>query len=159
MYQATEIAHLFVQKGITDGKPLTNMKLLKMVYFAHGLHLAANDGKPLILDSIEAWQYGPVIPSVYYKYAVFRDALIANEEILESIGFRTEKIPVLTTDAQEVFDVTWETLGDISAMQLSTWTHQKGSAWSKVYESSSLQNINIPNELIRQDFQEFIQGS
>jgi uncharacterized phage-associated protein len=156
MYQATEIAHFFVRKGIAEGKPLTNMKLLKMVYFAHGLHLAAYDGKPLILDSIEAWQYGPVIPNVYYRYAVFRDALIADEEMLGQIGFYSERIPELTADAQEVIDITWETLSGVNALQISTWTHQQGSAWSKVYEPGT-QNISIPNELIRNDFKEFIQ--
>lgn len=156
MYQATEIAHLFVRKGIAEGKPLTNMKLLKMVYFAHGLHLAAYDGKPLILDNVEAWQYGPVIPTVYYRYAVFRDALIADGETLGQIGFFTEPVSELTAAAREVIDTTWETLGEINALQLSAWTHREGSAWSQVYEPG-VQNISIPNELIRNDFKEFIQ--
>lgn len=154
MYQAIEIAHLFVQKGIDESKPLTHMKLQKMVYFAHGLHLAAYEGKPLIIDSIEAWQFGPVIPSIYCRYAIFRDQLIADPSLLSSIQFYNEDIPCLAPDAQEIFDLTWETLAPITAVQLSNWTHSTGSAWSRVYVQG-VPHINIPNELIKKDFEQF----
>lgn len=154
MYQAIEIAHLFVQKGIDEGKPLTHMKLQKMVYFAHGLHLAAYDGKPLIVDSVEAWQFGPVIPSIYHKYAIFRDQLIADPDLLEIIKFYDEGIPCLASDAQEICNLTWETLAPITAVQLSNWTHLTGSAWSRVYVQG-IPHIDIPNELIIKDFEQF----
>lgn len=154
MYQGIEIAHLFVQKGIDDGKPLTHMKLQKMVYFAHGLHLAAYEGKPLIIDSIEAWQFGPVIPSIYDCYSIFSDQLIADTDLLETIRFYDQEVVSLDPEAQEIVDLTWETLASISAIQLSNWTHNPGSAWSRVYEPG-ISHINIPNELIIKDFEQF----
>ncbi|WP_165852004.1 Panacea domain-containing protein [Mucilaginibacter terrenus] len=42
-YSASEIAAALVQKGIDSGAPVTQMKLQKMVYFAHGYNLAIKD--------------------------------------------------------------------------------------------------------------------
>lgn len=157
MYSAVQIAHLFVQKGISEEKPLTHMKLQKLVYFSHGLHLAAFDGKPLIIDSIEAWQYGPVIPSIYEKYAIFRDQLIVDKDKLQEIGFYIEDLPVLNENAEEIFNVTWDIVGDRSAIQLSNWTHEPNLAWSKVYRPG-IPHIDIPNELIADDFKQFVEA-
>ena len=43
---------------------LTNLKLQKFVYFAHGWYSAFTD-KTLIADEVQSWQYGPVIQNLY----------------------------------------------------------------------------------------------
>ncbi len=40
------------------------MKLHKLLYYAAGWHLGFT-GEPLFDEDIEAWQYGPVVPSIY----------------------------------------------------------------------------------------------
>lgn len=43
----------------------------KLLYVAHGWHLALYDA-PLIADEyLEAWQYGPAYASVYYEFRDF----------------------------------------------------------------------------------------
>ena len=61
------IASKFIQLGIDQGRPITPMKLQKMLYLAHGIHLAAYD-RPLLKEPIEAWSYGPIIPDVYQNF-------------------------------------------------------------------------------------------
>ena len=41
-----------------------------MLYYQQGFHLAYF-GTPLFEEDIEAWMYGPVVPSVYEKYKGF----------------------------------------------------------------------------------------
>ena len=53
-----------------DESDMTNMKLNKLLYYAQGIHLART-GHPLFRDQIEAWQHGPVVPSVYQQYKEF----------------------------------------------------------------------------------------
>lgn len=70
-YSAKDIAMAFVKKAIESGKPVTQMQLQKMVYFAHGLHLANTKGEPLVKEEFQAWRYGPVIFS--YKLDLMRN--------------------------------------------------------------------------------------
>ncbi|MGN6477898.1 MAG: Panacea domain-containing protein, partial [Flavipsychrobacter sp.] len=63
-YPASVIAYAFVIKGIEEGNPVTQMKLQKLVYFANGIYLAQGYG-PLIKESFQSWEYGPVVPEIY----------------------------------------------------------------------------------------------
>ena len=61
------IANPFIRKSLKEKKPITQIKLQKLIYFAHGFYLAIRE-KPLVKEKIEAWQFGPVITSVYHKF-------------------------------------------------------------------------------------------
>ena len=63
MNSAKAIANYFLDKSID----LTPMKIIKLVYIAHGWHLAITD-KPLIEDYVQAWEFGPVIPDLYHEF-------------------------------------------------------------------------------------------
>lgn len=52
-----------------DDDFITNLKLNKLLYYAQGAYLART-GRPLFNEQIEAWAYGPVVPSIYRKYKV-----------------------------------------------------------------------------------------
>src|ERR1700678_4090164 len=65
-YPAAAIANEFIRLARDSNRPLSPMKVQKLVYFAHGWFLAFT-GKPLINEPIEAWQFGPVIPSLYHS--------------------------------------------------------------------------------------------
>ena len=55
-YNAIAVANYFIDKAKADGVPLTHMKLQKLIYFAHGWHLALY-GEPLIDEEIQAWEF------------------------------------------------------------------------------------------------------
>ena len=67
MYSAKAIANYFLDKADEESISLTPMKIIKLVYIAHGWYLALTD-KPLIKDYVEAWTYGPVIPDLYHEF-------------------------------------------------------------------------------------------
>src|SRR5262245_10857739 len=52
------------------GESLTNMKLQKLCYYAQGLFLA-EQGNPLFPEDFQAWNYGPVCPSLYQRFRRF----------------------------------------------------------------------------------------
>lgn len=69
-YSALDIANYFLFKAQEeDQELLSNLKLQKLVYYAQGIYLAIH-GKPLFEDRIEAWGYGPVVPSLYHRYKI-----------------------------------------------------------------------------------------
>ena len=65
-YPVLKIANLMLRATYTiEGAEdlMSNMKLQKMLYYQQGFHLAYF-GTPLFDEEIEAWMYGPVVPSV-----------------------------------------------------------------------------------------------
>ena len=160
MYPALEIATQFINKGIAAGKPVTPMKLQKLIYLAHGLYLARHE-KPLIQDKIQAWPYGPVIPAVYNAYKRF-----GNNPITKPVPtggwvgdeYVDETAP-LDRQAQDTIDFAWDSAKDFNAIQLSNWTHAQGSPWSQSV-SQGMTNVSeqepIDNELIKEYFNEII---
>ena len=69
-YEAKAIANYFLEKAKAEGNSLTPMQVQKLVYFAHGWYLGLF-GEPLIKESVQAWSYGPVIPSLYQEFKRF----------------------------------------------------------------------------------------
>lgn len=102
------------------GDVMTNLKLQKLVYYVQGFHLALF-GKPLFDDEIYAWQYGPVVPSLYNKLRRFgkSEVQIQSDESLDDIFTDVQKRLM-----QDVF----EQLGQFSAWKLMHMTHSE-SPW------------------------------
>jgi len=154
MYSSLAIAYAFVQKGIEDGNPVTQMKLQKLVYFANGIHLAQYDN-PLIKENFQSWDYGPVIPEIYQQFKIYGSSPIEDTSLLFVFNPSAKKVlesDVLDEKAKETISVTWNSLKDISAITLSAWTHKKGSPWETHYK-----NGIIPNEEIKEYFKsEFV---
>lgn len=149
MYTATSLANFFIRKGIEDGKPVDQMKVQKLVYFAHGWYLAIAD-KALLNEPIEAWRFGPVIPSLYHslKYS-------GNQAITETI--HVQKDTELDTDVelQAYLTSIWNLYLSFTGIQLSNMTHEEETPWAKIATEFNNQipaDKDIDNEVIKQYF-------
>lgn len=163
-YDPKAVANYFLSKEISHklGK-LTQMKLQKLVYFAHGYTLAICD-EPLIDEHFEAWEYGPVVPTLYHEFKEYgpkplpRLATDFDMDTLEYI-----ETPALDPNAVSgpmglIFEFVCDVYGPLSAGQLSTLTHKKNSAWEKTRKKyPNLKYVDIPNELIKKDFQDILE--
>lgn len=69
------LSNLFLDWAESDGLALSPMKLQKLLYFCHAEFLTET-GTPLIKQGFEAWDYGPVIPSIYREFKKFSDQRI-----------------------------------------------------------------------------------
>lgn len=63
-YRAMDIANYIVDNFAKDKRPITNILLLKMLYYLQAFFLV-KDGNRLFTGDIEKWGYGPVEPIVY----------------------------------------------------------------------------------------------
>ncbi len=120
-YNVSEIAKKVISKTHPEyGDVMTNMKLQKMLYYLQGFNLAFL-GKPLFEEEIEAWMYGPVVPSVYEEYKCNGSTAIMPEE-----GF----VPIsLSEEEENIFDQVYENYGQFSATKLMEMTH-KEAPWA-----------------------------
>lgn len=137
------IANQFIERAKRDGVTLTNMQLQKLVYIAHGWALALLD-HGLIYEPVEAWQWGPVIPSLYYKLSHY------------GAGEVTSPIPMLDSQTIDPLDdalveCVWKSYGRMSGFKLSTITHQKNTPWSRTVKDFGLRSV-IPESYIRDHY-------
>lgn len=147
-YPAKTIANYFISKSKSDPKTeLTPMKLLKLVYIAHGWSLAILD-KPLILESVDAWRYGPVIETLYHEFKKYGNGVI--HELVAA-----PEIPITDEKTHALLDEVWKKYGDYTGVQLSNWTHENESPWWEVWEKENGKLYNglpINNSIIQKYF-------
>lgn len=119
MYDARQIANWFVQRATRDGRRLSIMQLLKLVYISHGWYMEMS-GAPLIRNKIEAWKHGPVIPDVYRS---FRGQGIDVAAPIPGYSAETNSY------VENVLEQIYQGYGKLPARQLSDMTHEPGGPW------------------------------
>jgi uncharacterized phage-associated protein len=73
---ALSVARYIIRRSNISGEPITNLKLQKLLYYAQGWSLAFFS-KRLFAEDFEAWIRGPVVPSIYRHYKVYKHLPIA----------------------------------------------------------------------------------
>lgn len=154
MYPASIIAYAFVKKGIDEKRPVTQMKLQKLLYFAHGLHLAAYK-KELIEEPIYAWKFGPVVSEIYHQYKLYGSNPISDFNCVLGASYSDNMLSVLNNEATTVINETWELLKGYDAIKLSNWTHLKGSPWER-YFKPGINDVEIPKEAMEEYFKQYL---
>lgn len=154
MFNSINIANYFVEKSIWYGSEMTPMKLLKLTYIAHGWFLGINS-KPLINEQAEAWQYGPVIRSVYDAFKHHKTADINKLEFHSITQKREYEELKKDEDISSFLDSVWEVYKDFNGMQLSDLTHQNDTPWSKTVDENGgfRGNSIISNKSIAEHYQ------
>lgn len=143
-YDANAVANCFLSLAHEECASIDPMKIQKLVYLAHGWSLALR-GKPLVRQSVEAWPYGPVIPSLYEEFREFRATPIT----------RSAKASEVISDHDDIgfLQSVWNTYRQYTAIQLSALTHEPGSAWDiTMRNKGGWVRPTIPNELIASEF-------
>lgn len=69
MYRAIDLSKYIVSKCVSDNQPISNLQLQKILYYIQKDYLKRNE--KAFSDDIETWQFGSVIPNVYYYYCGF----------------------------------------------------------------------------------------
>lgn len=139
MHTALDIARYIINKCIDLGRPVSNLQLQKILYYVQGEYIKNNFGESLFEDDIEAWQYGPVVPSVYYNFNNY-----SSDEIDEyQFGIN------LDDNEKRVIDPVIEDKSNFTAWELVKATHSE-LPWKDTFNKS---------RIIKKDkLQEFFMG-
>lgn len=147
------VANYFINKANEEGVELTQMKLIKLVYIAHGWHLALK-GEPLIDEGAQAWKYGPVIPSIYHAFKHYGNNQISQPGYIFTVdGLIT---PAIKDKSKiDFLNKVWDVYKDYNGLQLSTLTHQKNTPWDIIWnQNGGNKNDSQPisNKLIQDHY-------
>ena len=154
------IANEFIKRAKSKGRELTHMQLQKLVYLANGWMLAAN-GKPMVEDDPEAWEFGPVYRRLFealkrYGKAPVESLIKWGDDTpfsLDDDGVAQES---LSPEESDIINLVWDAYGDMEGFQLSALTHQEGSPWNQTYKRG--RNRRIPQSLIHEHFKALMES-
>jgi uncharacterized phage-associated protein len=161
MENALAVANYFLGKSFETGEPVTPMKLVKLVYLAHGWHLGLT-GQPLLAEPVQAWQYGPVVKSVYHEFKKFGGEPITDMAAFSNGFGQPHYYQVTNADEVPFLEHVWDVYRNYNALQLSALTHQPGTPWEQVWNErggNGQKQLIIPNELIRRHYEEKINAN
>lgn len=138
MYCALDVAKYIVTKHDF----ISNLGLQKLLYFIQAEFLIST-GNPCFDDPIEAWAFGPVIPSVYKEYKIY-----GGGSIYASKKDNAANHLILDYDKKIIDDVVSHLIKYPAAVLTDVTLHQ--TPWIQSYQKGK-QNI-ISNELIKEFF-------
>ena len=157
-YTANAVANFFIEKGVENNKPLTHLQIQKMVYFAHAVYFKKHK-KPLIVNPVFAWKYGPVIQDLYSELKDYGDSPI--KEKIKDIKITadgsdaviwTPSINPKDTDVIDYLTRAYNSLGSMTGGRLCGISHAEGGAWYKTLTNRKLnpdaKDLEIPRNLV-----------
>jgi uncharacterized phage-associated protein len=125
-YSGLAIADYLIEKANRDGKKITNLSLLKMIFFAQGYGFP--DLKMMLIrDNFYAWSFGPVEPKTYAEFKKYGSSNIIMPsgktiQELDDIKRYPERVQFLDKIAE---------LADVRPYVLMARTHEPGSPWDR----------------------------
>jgi uncharacterized phage-associated protein len=148
-YKALAVANYFLDLAASKGSVLDPMKLQKLIYYAHGWNLAIHK-KPLIDEPIQAWRYGPVIPSVYQQFKQYGAGPITSKAHRNYKEYEVDK-----SDEETIvlLNRIWDVYGRYGGITLSNMTHSDDGPWAIAWkEHGGAFEVTISNEAIAEYF-------
>ena len=127
-----------------SGWQLSNLQIQKMLYLADMNFVGQGNGR-LVHEDFEAWDYGPVLPSLYHSLKAFGAKSVPNVFWgAADISGRPEAV---------ILDKAWANLKSMSPGQLVENTHWAGGAWAKRY-ASGVKGIKITSADMHDEFEQ-----
>ncbi|MCQ2538282.1 MAG: DUF4065 domain-containing protein [Lachnospiraceae bacterium] len=137
MYTALDFAKYIVKKCIDDGQPISNLQLQKILFYIQKDFLQRD--QLAFCDEIEAWQFGPVVPNVYYHYCGYGAMNITHNSEDLLLDGATARIVNPIIEGKRV----------LSPWTMVAETHKPNGAWDRTYCNGNGNRHTIPTELIK----------
>lgn len=141
--KALDVAAKVINRCIDIDKPVSNLKLQKVLYFLDIWHLIHTKERLITNENFEAWHYGPVLPSVYKEYALY-----AGNPIDSKIK---REIPEFAPENEKLKEYIYgylDRLASIDPWELVRVSHKEDQPWYKAYNDNN--NSTIHNHLLEE---------
>ena len=159
---AAAVANEFLNLAGSEGQSIDQMKLQKLLFYAHAWSLAIRD-QPLFEQDFYAWPWGPVVPDIYTQTRGFGRAPITTRlQEIRKTGSGPLDFSFVTPTGVEDDEVkafvksVWDSMKNYTGIQLSNATHGAGEPWTIIRDHFGTLDSKpaIPNELIQSVFKQ-----
>ncbi|MEW6539174.1 MAG: type II toxin-antitoxin system antitoxin SocA domain-containing protein [Pseudomonadota bacterium] len=149
------VANYLLDKADEKGLELTNLAINKVLYFCHAWYLATK-GEPLLLGAFEAWDHGPVVPTVYHQFKSYgRDRITGRATVIDfETGVDVVAKAQFSAEEIEYLEKMLNFYGTRSGSTLRNMSHEPGAPWDVVRVKSDEPGMVIPNSLIEEYFRD-----
>ncbi len=106
-YTADQVADAILAFCAEHGDYVSNLRLARLLYYCQGWYLV-DHAEPLFDDRIEAWLYGPTVPTVYERFRPFGHRPLDTTAKLDDLP------PELVEHVKDI----WEAYGHLSSYDL-----------------------------------------
>lgn len=137
-HTANDVAKYIISRCTKRNKAISNLQLQKVLYYVQATFLIQRMSA-LFMDDIEAWQFGPVVRSVYREYCGYGAAAIYE---------RKEPDVAFSDDEKKLIDQVVDNKLNERPWDLVKETHAKGKPWDLVYQGGIGKMQIIPKEVI-----------
>lgn len=129
VFNSIELSEYIANRCIEKGKPITNIKLQFILFHIQEVYLAFDIGNTD--KHFEAWDIGPVIPDVYYRFCGYGVMPIADETTpnIELTQFETYIVESMI-----------DQLIDLAPWDLTHKCCYQGSAWDLTKRKEIISN-------------------
>ena len=151
LFTPSHVANFILTQAEYEEAPVTQLKLLKLVYLLYGWVRAILDER-LFDEDIQAWKLGPVVPSLYHEFKRFgSDPITERSFCMDDYGTVTR--PSIPDDHPVVIIMkrAWDVYKPFKALALVNKTHEPDSPWERHYQPELTDKI-IPDIEIKDYF-------
>ncbi len=136
-YDPRSVVNAMIAIGNRRGLNLPNVSIQKLLYFAHASYLVQYK-RPLVRGVFEAWDFGPVCPTIYHALKHHERAPVREpiQKVNPFTGEVTEVETLNDDDALLHLQIVLKTMGDLSPGQLIELSHSPEGAWDVVWNKS-----------------------
>lgn len=148
-YNALDIARYVIKYSNDQDYGVSNLKLQKILYFIQAYFLIQTN-HPCFKESIEAWDFGPVVPDAYKQYKAYGGTDIPTmesyisfdgDDIWKSKRVRFNKICIKNEDKTLINKVV-DKFSEYSATDLVTLT-QHQAPWVDAFSLGKNNEISL----------------
>ena len=125
-YDALDIAKYIIRWCDKNKLRITNLQLQKILFFIQKESIRKR-GYGIFSNRIEAWQYGPVVPDVFYQFAGFGAMkLVLYEDLFSDVSPKD----IIDDQSKEIIEGILREYIHVSPWDLVAKSHVSNGAWS-----------------------------
>lgn len=136
--RVNDAAHYLCERS---GWKVSNLQIHKILYMADMNFVGQGNGR-LVDEDFEAWDYGPVLPSLYHKCKAF-----GSKSVPQVFWGHSD---ISGSPEAEMLDLAWEHLKSATPGQLVQTTHSSMGAWVRRYVAGAKQIKIFTQDMIEE---------
>lgn len=125
------------------GVLLNKTQMQKILFMCYGIYLANTDNYLFTDDTPKAWPFGPVFPRVNKKFVPGVPKKFSDDK--QTVFLENQSAMAVILDIVSRFH-------NVSAHDLSEWSHQEGGPWHQTIYGENSDNTDLKwNQVISDD--------